>query len=395
MKILHTSDWHLGQKFMGKSREDEHLAFLDWIIDTINEEKIDVLIIAGDIFDTGTPPNYALEMYYNFLKNLNASSCKNIVIIGGNHDSVATLRTSSKLLKVLNIDVIASGDTDEENIIKIYKESELRGIICAVPFLRDTIVRKSLGGQSSQDKEKALNDGITSYYTSIYDDAKEIRGGNSVPIVATGHLTTVGSKTSESEREIYIGNTLNISSGFLGNMFDYVALGHLHLSQKVGCEHVRYSGSPIPLSFSEATSQKKVNIVTFDNQIAEIVELDIPLFRPLRVIKGNGSSVINELSGVENKNTWIEIHLKDDNPQATIQLIHELCRELDLTILAIKTDRSVEILTINDIEVSSLDEIKPIEVFEKRMEMSVIEDDAMKSNLISRFKDIINEVELV
>ncbi len=106
MRILHTSDWHLGQNLMFKERKNEHEKFLAWLIQFIKDNKIDVLIVAGDIFDTGTPPNYALKLYYNFLRQLPESGCLASVIIGGNHDSVSNLHTAEELLKFFNVHII-------------------------------------------------------------------------------------------------------------------------------------------------------------------------------------------------------------------------------------------------------------------------------------------------
>ncbi|SFV60165.1 Exonuclease SbcD [hydrothermal vent metagenome] len=166
MKILHTSDWHLGQSFMGKSRLEEHEAFLTWLSKTIQTQDIDTLIVAGDIFDTATPPNYALELYYNFLTSL-TSKCKNIIITAGNHDSIATLKAPKQLLKALNVHVITSGDEAENEVICIYKEKKLEGVICGVPFLRDYVVRQSLGGETISDKENSLSNGIKEHYSSV------------------------------------------------------------------------------------------------------------------------------------------------------------------------------------------------------------------------------------
>ena len=141
MKILHTSDWHLGQNFMGKSRVEEHKAFLSWLLKIIKEKEIEVLLVSGDIFDTGTPPNYALELYYNFLKEL--SSIKTLIttiITAGNHDSVSTLKVPKQLLEVLKVHVITNGDENENVIIPINKNDDLISIICAVPFLRDIYI---------------------------------------------------------------------------------------------------------------------------------------------------------------------------------------------------------------------------------------------------------------
>jgi len=394
MKLLHTSDWHLGQNFMGKSRSEEHQAFLDWLVDTVERESVDVLVVAGDIFDTGTPPNYALELYYNFLTSVAQSRCRHIIITAGNHDSVSTLKAPQQLLSVLNISVITNGDEDEDEIVEIYSEGEMVGIVCAVPFLRDSVVRRSEASQSASEQESALSLGIKEHYESLYQKAKKLQSERQIPIIATGHLTTVGSKASDSERDIYIGGTLDIDSSFLSKDFDYVALGHLHINQKVGSEHVRYSGSPIPLSFSEANGNKAVNIITFGDTV-DVEVVDIPLYRPLLVIKGDLESISEALAKVDDKKTWIEIFLKDDNPISANQTIRQLAKELDLTLLAVKTERSDEALYSGDIAVVSLDELKPIELFQKRIELDGVDDEELKSEMIEKFAQIVDELEMV
>jgi len=174
MKILHTSDWHIGQKFMGKSREDEHKAFLSWIYETIKTENIDVLIVAGDIFDTGNPPNYALELYYNFLKKLVSIKNLYVIITAGNHDSISTLKAPKQLLEAMNIYVVTSGESDENELIAIYKNDQLEAVVCAVPFLRDSVVREAVSGQTLNEKESSLNSGIKQHYIDVYNEAKEL-----------------------------------------------------------------------------------------------------------------------------------------------------------------------------------------------------------------------------
>jgi exonuclease SbcD len=395
MKILHTSDWHLGQNFMGKSRQEEHQAFLAWLFATIEKEQIDVLIVAGDIFDTGTPPNYALEMYYNFLTKLVSSPCKNIIITAGNHDSIATLKAPQQLLKALNVHVITSGDEREDEIIGIYKDKILEGVVCAVPFLRDYVVRQASGGESMQEKENALTLGIKEHYKQVYSKAKEFSKDRDVPVIATGHLTVLGSKRSESEREIYIGGTLALESDFLGSSFDYVALGHLHINQKVGCENVRYSGSPIPLSFSESKTEKKINIITFEKKKMEVQELNIPLYRPLLVLRGNVEAITKALDAVDDKTTWIEVHLQDENPFYANQQIREYAKELGLTLLAVKIEKEEQILSQKEFGVLSLDELTPLDLFERRLEKDELVDERFKADLIENFKTVVDEVQKI
>ncbi len=266
-------------------------------------------------------------------------------------------------------------------------------IVCVVPFLRDYVVRQSTSGETMADKESSLSQGIKEHYNNVYKEALEFSNDKDVPIIATGHLTTVGSKVSESEREIYIGGTLDIDSDFFGKDFDYVALGHLHINQIVGKNHIRYSGSPIPLSFSESTSQKKVNIVDFHKKEVKVTELDIPLHRPLLVIRGDVESVVKDLKSVKDKETWIEVHLNDENPFHANQVIRDIAEELELILLAVKIDRVEQALHSEDFDVVNLDELNPLEVFERRIEQDGLEDEDFRQELIANFKKILNEVQ--
>jgi exonuclease SbcD len=376
---------------MGKSRKEEHESFLSWLFETIKIEDIQVLVVAGDIFDTGSPPNYALELYYNFLKKLSSIDGLYTVITTGNHDSIATLKTSKQLLEAFNVYVITSGE-NEEQIIPIYRDKKLKAIVCAVPFLRDGVVRKAISNSSIRDGDLALNQGIKQHYRELFDRAGDLQKGSSIPIIATGHLTTVGSRTSESERDIYIGGTLDIGGDFLGQYFDYVALGHLHTNQKVKSEHVRYSGSPIPLSFGEANQQKRINIISFENREIDVKELNIPLYRRLLVLKGSGIKVKRELKKIIDKKTWIEVHLKDDNPTYEHQAIREYADTLGLTILAIKIDKTEKRLTQKEIKVSSLEELTPLELFNKRLKMEELESVEFEEELLVKFREVVEGV---
>jgi len=375
---------------MGKSRIEEHQAFLSWLLNTIKENNIDVLLVSGDIFDTGTPPNYALELYYNFLKQLSQINSLNTTIItAGNHDSVSTLKAPKQLLEALNVHVVVNGDEDENIIIPIKEGDTTKAVVCAVPFLRDSVIRQSVGGETVSDKEKLANNGIKAYYEKAFKKAKELNENS--PIIAMGHLTTVGSRSSESERDIYIGGTLDIGGDYLASMFDYVALGHLHINQRVGNEHVRYSGSPIPLSFSESKNTQKVNVVTIDNDV-KVEELEVPLTKKLQVIKGDLETIKKELKVIEDKTTWIEVHIKDDNPMFANTEIRELATKLELTILAVKIEKSEKQLRAKELKAISLDELSVQEVFEKRLELEEIENKEFKEQLSQTFNEVVSNL---
>jgi exonuclease SbcD len=368
---------------MGKSREKEHEAFLSWLLDVLKEKEVQLLLVSGDIFDTQTPPNYALELYYDFLKELSGLQTLNATIItAGNHDSISTLKAPKKLLQALNVHVITSGDKDEDVIIPV--GSPQKALVCAVPFLRDSVIRQSFEGQTISDKEKLANEGIKAYYQNVYEKALQRKNAKDIPVIATGHLTTVGSRTSQSERDIYIGGTLDIGGDYLASMFDYVALGHLHINQKVGVDNVRYSGAPIPLSFSESKNTQKVNLVSLGKKI-RIEELAVPLYRKLLVIKGDVKTIQKELSAVADKNSWIEVHVNDDNPMHANSVIREFAAKLELKLLAVRVQKSEKQLRAKEMQAISLDELSVNEVFEKRLAIENIEDKEFEKELIENF----------
>lgn len=274
LTILHTSDWHLGRRLYGRMRYEEFEAFLSWLQETISAQKVDVLIVAGDIFDTMTPSNRAQALYYEFLGKVSKLCCEHIVIVAGNHDSPTFLDAPSKVLKFLNIHVIgtACDDLNDEVLVLDAIDGTPHCIIAAVPYLRDRDVRGSHAGESADSKDANVIKGIRAHYDEVASIAKARQAHLSnahqrhIPIIATGHLFAAGSKTTEDDgvRDLYVGSLGQISADMFDDGFDYVALGHLHVPQRVGgCEHIRYSGSPIAMGFGEAKQQKQVLLVEF------------------------------------------------------------------------------------------------------------------------------------
>ena len=274
LTILHTSDWHLGRRLYGRMRYEEFEAFLSWLQETISAHKVDVLIVAGDIFDTMTPSNRAQALYYEFLGKVSKLCCEHIVIVAGNHDSPTFLDAPSKVLKFLNVHVIgtACDDLNDEVLVLDAVDGTPHCIIAAVPYLRDRDVRGSHAGESADSKDANVIKGIRAHYDEVASIAKARQEHLSnahqrhIPIIATGHLFAAGSKTTEDDgvRDLYVGSLGQISADMFDDGFDYVALGHLHVPQRVGgCEHIRYSGSPIAMGFGEAKQQKQVLLVEF------------------------------------------------------------------------------------------------------------------------------------
>ena len=275
LTLLHTSDWHLGRRLYGKPRYDEFKQFLDWQLQTLREQKVDVLLIAGDIFDTTAPSNQAQNLYYDFLSQVCHTDCRHVVIVAGNHDSASFLEAPKQLLKAFNIHIIGSmTDTLTDEVITLSdKAGQPELIVMAVPYLRDRDVRTVGHGERLDDKERKLAQGIKAHYAQITDIAiaqqaqLKAKYKRTIPIVATGHLFTVGGQTMEGDgvRDLYVGSLGSIGAEIFHPQIDYVALGHLHIPQAVGGQpHIRYAGSPIAMGFGESRQQKQVHLLRFD-----------------------------------------------------------------------------------------------------------------------------------
>ncbi|WP_199508755.1 MULTISPECIES: exonuclease SbcCD subunit D C-terminal domain-containing protein [unclassified Psychrobacter] len=281
LTVLHTSDWHLGRRLYGQMRYEEFAAFLAWLQDTMHAQQVDILIVAGDVFDTMTPSNRAQALYYEFLAAVAKSTCQHIVIVAGNHDSPSFLDAPSQFLRALNVHVIgtACDDASDEVLVLDNANGQPTAIVAAVPYLRDRDVRGSSAGESMDTKDANVVKGIQTHYDRVAAIAKDKQAAllasnlNYVPIIATGHLFAAGGKTTEDDgvRELYVGNLGKVTADTFDDSFDYVALGHLHVPQRVGgCEHIRYSGSPIAMGFGEARQQKQVLLVQFGDDIPPI-----------------------------------------------------------------------------------------------------------------------------
>lgn len=401
MRIIHTSDWHLGQHFYTKSRAVEHRAFLAWLIEQIEQHQVDVLIVAGDIFDSGSPPSYARELYNRFVVELQSTGCQ-LIILAGNHDSVATLNESRELLSCLNTQVVADTQSDPEGaIIQLMdRQGQLAALLCAIPFIRPRDVLISQAGQSASDKQNALMQGIADYYMQCYQRADQLRQSlqRQIPIIASGHLTTVGVTTSESERDIYIG-TLDAFPAQHFPPADYIALGHIHRGQKVAnSEHIRYSGSPIPLSFDEVGKTKSVLLVEFAGaSLSQITPLEIPVFQPMALIKGDMQQIESALSEYQHQSTeqpvWLDIEVVSAEYLGDIQRqIQRLTADLPVDVVLLRRSKEQRQNIIERQARETLAELTVDEVFARRMAQEEICGEEQQQRLVGLFQQVVAEV---
>lgn len=375
MKILHTSDWHIGRMLYGHKRYDEFEAFLSWLVDTLCNQNITALLVAGDIFDTSTPSNRAQQLYYQFLYRIATSNCRHVIVIAGNHDSPSFLDAPKALLRALNVHVIGAVSDNLEDEILVLKDS-LGGpelIVCAVPYLRDRAIRTLEAGESIDDKERKLVQGIRTHYEQVCELAEQKRHalGVDIPIIAMGHLFTAGGETIDGDgvRELYVGSLAHVTAGIFPSCVDYLALGHLHVPQKVnGSETMRYSGSPIPMGFGEAKQQKSVCVVEFAGRDANVSLLDVPTFQKLERIRGNWEAIAAALSllTADQSHALLEvIYDGNDLPGDLHECLEKLILGTEMQVLRIKNNRMIEGVLNRTNEDETLDDLTIIDVFDR------------------------------
>lgn len=381
MKILHTSDWHLGRMLYGKKRYPEFEAFLNWLIEIIKVQEIDILLIAGDIFDTTTPSNYAQELYFQFLSDVAKNThCQHVVVIGGNHDSPSLLEASKSVLKALNIYVVgAASENPQDEVIVLKNDSNIpQAIICAVPYLRDRDIRKVEASETLDDKNKKLISGIKQHYHEVCQYAKEKQVElckthklEYLPMIGMGHLFAAGGKTEVDDgvRELYVGSLAHVDASIFPDYLDYVALGHLHVPQMVSKkEHIRYSGSPIAMGFGEAKQQKQVLMIDFKDGNSTIATIAVPCFQSLVSIKGDLEGILASLSQLitDKSNSWLEIeYIGKEIISDLTEQINAHIQGSQLEIRRIKNKRIIDKAISQSQSSETLEDLNEIQVFER------------------------------
>ncbi|QUG76913.1 exonuclease subunit SbcD [Erwinia sp. E602] len=376
MRIIHTADWHLGQFFYTKSRAAEHQAFLDWLLEQAEEQQADAIIVAGDIFDTGSPPSYARELYNRFIVRLQPTGCQ-LIVLGGNHDSVAMLNESRELLACLNTRVIAAAGDDIAGQVLLLnqRDGQAGALLCAIPFLRPRDILHSQSGQSGREKQLSLLEAIAGHYQQCWQEALARREalGVTLPIIATGHLTTLGVTKSDAVRDIYIG-TLDAFPADAFPPADYIALGHIHRAQRIAnSEHIRYSGSPIPLSFDELGKEKSVFLVDFSQgKLSSVTPLAIPAFQPMQMIKGSLAEIEQQLAAVQphpsGRPVWLDIEIVTDTWLSDLQRhIQQLTEALPVEVILLRRSREQREKNLARQQNETLSELSVEEVFARRL----------------------------
>lgn len=381
MKILHTADWHIGQLFHEYDRTYEHQQFLNWLIDTLQTEQIDVLLISGDVFDISNPSASSIKMFYSFLnKATKVKPDLQIIITAGNHDSASRLEAPKPLLESSNVHIIglvekdAEGNIDYEKLlVPICDDSKNVKIWClAIPFLRmgdyPTILNCA----------NPYTEGVTALYKDAFEYAS-LKKQDGQAIIAMGHLHTHHAEVSDLDKteRLIMGGVECIPATAFHQDIKYVALGHIHKAQRIGGkEHIRYSGSPLPMSFSELNYKHQVVVFELEEEISELKSIEIPLSVPLLRIPQTAEPLhevigllenLSELDDMKEPFPYLEVRILLEEPEPALRHKIETAlmgKKVRLAKIDVKYPASTQQVS-EFITPEKLNELQPIDIFGK------------------------------
>lgn len=373
MRILHTSDWHLGKRLFKLDRSEEHARFLNWLLLTLIQKKIDLLIVAGDIFDVPTPPHQSLEMFYEFLHRVSTETTTETLIIAGNHDSGLLLEAPSKLLSPHRVKVWGKlSDKPEDHWYSLDIKGEKLDV-CAIPFFRSY----ELLPHGEGDALLALKTYLT-------------KPKAAPQLLMLHHLAGIF-EAAGSEQVITLSGVDSIPSEVLEG-FDYVALGHIHKPQKIG-KSAYYSGSPIPMRFSE-THPKSVMILELKDGKFEIEKMQIPLSRALHILKVNEANWREKVAAIEGMTEltpMVEIQMSLTQPvMGLIDEIKETVAKKKMELLSYLPNYSGA--EKKERRHDRLFELSPLEVFQEFYKHKYPDAPSIPSDLEEDFKELIQKV---
>ena len=296
MRLLHTSDWHLGATLDGVSREADHARFLDWLLDTIEAEAIDVLVVAGDVFDIAQPSAEAQRQYYRFLARASGSRLAGVVVVGGNHDSASRLDAPAEVLGTLNVHVVGGIEADPDTWDRCLRPirdgaGKLVAVVAAVPFVHEY----RLGVRATRGDDKETRRELRIAFTRLHKRLADRAAGRwpGVPLIATGHLTAIGAAKDDYITHIHqVDRAGTLPASIFDKRFDYVALGHIHRAFAIEDRAIWYSGSPIPLRLKETETPRHVLLVDLEaGTEARVAMHEVPRFRDLVLLEGDRAQV--------------------------------------------------------------------------------------------------------
>ena len=359
MRILHTADWHIGHRLYERHRIEEHSQFLDWLLTTIQENAVDVLLVAGDIFDTALPSSEATDLYYQFLFQLYNKTPAHAVITAGNHDSPMRLAAPREFLRMGRIHVVGAASEPAECVFTLPSENPSVAI-AAVPYLSENEL-SHISFETEPERAERYRERLKVFYRQCVECMPP-----DLPKILMGHLFVHGGKVGDSERNIQIGGATAMQISDFPDDVSYVALGHLHRPHAIsGANYpIQYAGSPLPLRFNEASYRKKaylLDVLTSDD--AWVAEIEIPVFKELCTVTGNLDEVnLIAISSEWNKK-YIQVQLKLEHPEVGISdRIREMFHQRGGEVLSVEVELPAQ---TEHQEIPIEDMQQPTEIFEQ------------------------------
>ncbi|MGC4000452.1 MAG: exonuclease SbcCD subunit D C-terminal domain-containing protein [Anaeromyxobacter sp.] len=405
LRLLHTSDWHLGHALYGFDRTPEHAAVLAWLLDRIEEERVDALLLAGDVFDAANPPTEAVALWHRFLVEAwRRFPWLQVVVVGGNHDSASRLDATEPFLSALErLHVMggvprAGGEPDLSRLVVPLRDraGQVAAWVAAVPFLR--------AGETGAGTEEEIAAATRRFYDGVLAEARSRRSPGQA-LLAMGHLYLTGAQVSElSERRLWSGNQSAVGADLFPDDVAYAALGHLHLAQPVGGrDHVRYSGSLLPLALDERRYRHQVVIVELDGEaLSGWRALEAPRPVPILRIPEQGAAPLGEVVAAvkalpargpgAGPRPLLDVCVALEQPEPALrERLEELLEGKAARLARLKTGTPGTGRALGDVEARALAELSPEEVFLRKHEKDFGR--APEPELASLFRRLLEEVE--
>lgn len=391
MKLIHTADWHIGKNLYKEEFFDDFEFFFAQLLELIKIQNVKAVLISGDVFDTANPTHRAKKVYFEAMRRLYDSGAI-VIMTAGNHDSIAHLEGAKAMLELFNIHIIGDLAACEPVLVE---EDNDKVVIVPIPFIYDRDLRKGEAEVSADQRIALVKQGLTRAFVTQAEKAK-ITYPNT-PAIGMGHLYMHGASTSESEREI--GNQSGVGATAFNGLFDYLALGHIHMPQAITPE-IKYSGSPIAFSFSEHKDVKGVIIIEIAGNKVTTTFYPINKPRQLVRIKGTYSACIAELEHYSNTypyQAWAEVSVIEPLQSSALMIearnYFAAFKKADIAILNYKITFEDKIKQLSKLtfEKVLIQDLNPTKVFEKRLSQEDMPEES-KNEMLQTFQELLSEV---
>jgi exonuclease SbcD len=391
MRILHTSDWHLGASLEGVSRQPEHAAFLAWLRGILDEREVDVLLVSGDIFDGPQPAAEAQRLYYDFLADVASSRVRRTIVVGGNHDSPSRLEAPSEVLRSLSVHVVGGYDSRQPGDL-IFPipgdDGRVAAVVLAVPFVHEMRLGISTTAADQATVQQQFRTRFAGLYRMLADLAE--RDFGPVPLVATGHLTAGSADRRDYPYEIHqVGSLGSLPASIFDPRLCYVALGHIHRRYRVEQSRAYYSGSPLPILLAEAN--RPHGVLLFELGDAEPEFIRAPLTRALVHLSGNESELVAALGRLSWSEpcpplVFLELSVEGYDPGALERLEQGLGTEA-ARVVSLR-QRTPDARAPSCLPAETLGELEPEAVFRLLCERKGA---GLDADLLAAFRDVLDE----